>query len=536
MRSKSVARASKREAKLADAMSAKTNDSFVNFFSRIGQGSDNQASLGTMGFNPITRFRVILDWAYRGSWICRKTIKTLPEDMTRAGFDLGSDIKPEYADLIHTSFGVKFQLWEKLCQTMQWARLYGGAIAIMLIDGQDPKDPLKLDSIEKDQFCGLAVLDRWQLDPTLNELVTDLRSHDLGKPKYYRVNADAPFCARKVIHHTRILRFEGDDLPYYQKLAENMWGLSVLEPIWDRVLAFDSTTAGTSQLVYRAHMRTLSIKGLRTIIAAGGDILNALLEQVELMRRYQGIEGISVLDAEDKFENYQYTFSGLDTVLLQMGQQLSGAIDIPLVRLFGQSPVGLNATGESDFRNYYDGINARQNKDLRPQINRLLPVVCKSEGIILPDNFNYGFASLWQMSDQEKSQVGSTVTNAVLAALSEQVISKSVALKELRSVSKNTGMWTNISDEDIKEAEAEPPIPEMPEAPAPDQFLPGANLENTPQDELDQDSKVEFLPGSRKRLRLKKIAGGGFVSSELERSDSANNNPLVHTHLEDQGK
>jgi len=81
-----------------------------------------------------------------------------------------------------------------------------------------------------------------------------------------------------------------------------------------------------------------------------GRMYEALIKQIELIRLYQSNEGMTLMDAKDKFEAHQFSFAGLPDVLLQFGQQISGAIGIPLVRLFGQSPAGLNSTGESDTR------------------------------------------------------------------------------------------------------------------------------------------------------------------------------------------
>jgi hypothetical protein len=50
------------------------------------------------------------------------------------------------------------------------------------------------------------------------------------------------------------------------------------------------------------------------------------------------------------------------------------------VRLLGQSPAGLNSTGESDWRNYYDGINARQNKDLGDGTTTIYKLTAQSAG------------------------------------------------------------------------------------------------------------------------------------------------------------
>lgn len=78
----------------------------------------------------------------------------------------------------------------------------------------------------------------------------------------------------------------------------------------------------------------VSGKGLRKIIAMGGSAYNALVKQIQQIRMWQSNEGMTLMDDEDTFETHQYSFSGLDSILLQLGQQLSGALGIPLVRLW----------------------------------------------------------------------------------------------------------------------------------------------------------------------------------------------------------
>jgi uncharacterized protein len=101
-----------------------------------------------------------------------------------------------------------------------------------------------------------------------------------------------------------------------------------------------------------------------------------------MMRRFQSIEGITLLDAEDEFDGHAHVpFSGISEALLQFGQQLAGALQIPLVRLFGQSPAGLNSTGESDLRNYYDGIHQQQESHLHYPVVRAVRMTAQSLGI-----------------------------------------------------------------------------------------------------------------------------------------------------------
>ncbi|WP_180001228.1 DUF1073 domain-containing protein [Acinetobacter sp. YH12255] len=435
-----------------------TADGFQNFAARLGLGAGSQQDQSTYGFDFLSRDRLKLEAMYRSSWIVGQVVDVVAEDMTREGINLRGLDDPKDAELIQAKLD-ELEIWNGITNVIKWGRLYGGAIAVMLVDGQNVSTPLNIDTVSKDQFKGLMVLDRWLVQPTLQDLVTEY-GPDFGMPKYYDVIADSLGLSNQRIHYSRIIRFDGVDLPYWQRIAENLWGQSVIERLLDRLVAFDSTTTGIAQLVYKAHLRTYKVKGLRSIIAAGGKALDGLVKQMEHIRLWQSNEGMTLMDAEDVFEAHSYSFSGLDAVLLQFGQQLSGASQIPLVRLFGQSPAGMNATGESDLSNYYDNINQQQERRMRTGLGKLLKIVSLSAlGKKLPDSFNFDFASLWQMDDVQKADVATKITDAVCKAEDQGLITQKTALKELRQSSEITGIFSNITDDDIEAANDDPPAP-----------------------------------------------------------------------------
>lgn len=456
MTSRSVVRVASK-VKTAEKGATKTLDSYQNFLSRVGIGTQNLQSASTYGFNPITRLRILLEWMYRGSWMCRVAVDCVAEDMMKAGIDVVSTMPPDDIDKMNAAMR-RHMVWQQLCEVKKWARLYGGCVGVIMIAGQNPSTPLRVETVGKDAYKGLVVLDRWMCEPSLEDLVTEL-GNDLGMPKFYRVTADAPAIPRMSVHHSRVVRFEGYSLPYWQKIAENLWGLSIFENLYDRLVGFDSTTNGTTQLVNRAHLRTYAVEGLREVIAAGGAKLTGLMGMVDMMRSLQSNEGMTLIDAKDKLETQTYNFAGLSDVMLQSAQQLSGALQIPLIRLFGQAPAGLGNTGESDLRIYYDGVKTQQENTLRHPLDKVIRVVCASAGVKVPEGFHYEFRPLWDMKSEEKAAAAKDVTDTVIAANESGLISAATALKEMRQSSKITGVWSNITDEDIDAADQDPPEP-----------------------------------------------------------------------------
>ena len=435
-----------------------TKDSFQNFAARVGLGAGNQHDQSTYGFNFTSRDRLKLEAMYRSSWIVGQVVDVVAEDMTREGITLRGMESPDDVEMINQELD-RLEVWDQLSDTIKWSRLYGGAIAVMLIDGQNVSTPLNVNTVGKDQFKGLLVLDRWMVLPDLQDLVTEY-GPDYGKPKFYDVITDSVGFCNQRIHYSRIIRMDGINLPYWQSIAENLWGQSVIERLEDRLTIFDSATLGAGQLIYKAHLRTYKIKGLRDIIATGGRAFDGLVKQIEHIRLWQSNEGMTLMDAEDEFEAHSYSFSGLNDILLQFGQQLSGATQIPLVRLFGQSPAGLNATGESDLSNYYDNINQQQERRLRTPLHTLLAVMSQSVlGKPLPKTFKFDFASLWQIDDEKKAGIAEKVVSAVCKAEESALISRKTALKELRQSSEITGVFSHITDAEIEEADDEPPAP-----------------------------------------------------------------------------
>ena len=478
-----------------------TGDSFTNFLAKLGANTQNLQSYSQYSLSPfVTRNRIDLEAAYRSSWLVGQVVDTIAEDMTREGVTINSKLPPEDVKLIQSTF-TDLNIWHELANTIKWARLYGGAIAVILTEGADYEKPLNINAIGKGRFKGLVVFDRWMLDPSFGDLVTEI-GPSMGKPKYYRILPGMPALSGQRVHYSRVIRFDGIELPYYQRLAENLWGLSVVERMYDRLIAFDSATQGASQLLHKAHLRTIQVKGFREALALGGATESAVVKQFNYIRLLQTLEGLTVLDGDDNFQVHPYSFSGISDVLMQFGEQISGATGIPLVRLFGQSPAGLSSTGESDLRNYYDHINKLQESQMRAALVKLFDVVGRSVlGKSLPKDFEFEFNSLWQLSDTEKGQIAATDATTIASAYGAGLITKKIGMKELLQSSRVSGRFTNITEEDIESAKEEVPAGEENPFASPPEGSESSGSPLPPSDE-DNEKTIEDLKNDLEALNI----------------------------------
>lgn len=445
-----------------------TADGYNNFTAKLGGYTANVQSGGSYQPGYISRNRVELEFAYRSSFLVGAGVDYMADDMTRKGINISSKLEPGQKGTFET-FWDNIAIWDGLNDTLKWSRLYGGALLVVLLEGQDMSTPLKLDRIKEGQFKGVMCLDRWMVKPSYYDLVTDY-GPEFGKPKFYKVVTNQQGIPPWKIHHTRIIRMEGDSLPFQQAQTENGWGMSVVERIFERIQAFDTATVGTTQLIHKAHLRTYSIEKLRHILALGADnpLYIGLMKHLDMIREFQTIEGMTVMDKGDEFQTHSYSFAGIADVILRFAEQVSGATGIPLVRLFGQSPSGFS-TGDGDLENYYSRVNSLQERRLRRHIRWLLDITWRSLfGQPLPEDFTFEFNKLWEMSDTDRATMASNVATALATAVRDIGMPQHAALNDLRNLSDIIGIGGSITDEDIEDAktqweedepEASPPPP-----------------------------------------------------------------------------
>ena len=445
-----------RNAQKATAQRAKAQDAFSNALARLGFGTPNLLE-GTQYIKQcLTRDYATLNALYRESWIVRRIIDIIPGDMLKNGFHLTTELSPDLLQRFEREMR-NTQLTDKIRKGLKWGRLYGGALGVMLIKGQgdDLASPLDYDMILPGDFVGLMIFDRWNGVSPSSELVSDINDPEYGLPDYYIVTDNATGRMTRV-HHTRCVRFVGNDLPYWEEMSEIYWGASILESVFDELKKRDNVSWNIAQLTFMANLRILKMSDLGQLLASTDstsqqELYRTLMAQNHIMNNM----GMMIMDAADGVETHQYTFGGLADCYEQFIMDISGAAEIPVTKLFGRSPSGMDATGESDLQNYYDMIGEKQETLLRPILNKLLPPLCLSVFGAIPDDLDFDFDPVAEPSDEQRTELAKTGTDIVVSAVNAGLVSPRAGLKELKQQSERTNVWTNITDEDIEKASDE---------------------------------------------------------------------------------
>lgn len=435
-------------------------DAFTNMLARLGAGTPNLLEGTEYTTERMTRDFATLNALYRESWIVRRIVDVIPADMLKNWITITSGIEPAVEKKISLALR-HTQLIDKLKRGMQWGRLYGGALGIMLVkhQGNDLTTPLRLDYIMPGDFAGMLIFDRWNGVSPSSELVDDVTDPEYSYPKYYTIS-DPTNGGMVQIHHSRCIRFPGNLLPYWEELSELQWGASVIEPIMDDLKKRDNVSWNIAQLTFMANLRVLKMEDLGQLLSSTDAISQReLYNTIQAQNILMSNMGLQIMDSKDSMETHQYTFGGLADVYQQFLMDIAGAAEMPVTKLFGRSPAGLNATGESDLQNYYDMIAEKQESYLRPILNKVLPPFIISALGSMPDDFDFDFDPVAEPSDKERAELAKTGTDNVVAAFNAGLISQRMALQELKQQSERTGVWTNITDDDIAKASETVEVP-----------------------------------------------------------------------------
>lgn len=436
-------------------------DSLTNVVSGLGGGAD-KAAFTQYAFSVITQQDV--EASYRTSWLCRKITDLPPYDMTRAwrGWQAeGTEIEAiEAAERV-------FDLPRKVRTALSLARLYGGAALVMGVNGDDPALPLDLNAVKFGSLRYIHVLSRYQL--FIGGLVTDPEDPHFLAPAYYQVTA-AMAANTVLIHPSRVIPFHGQSLPQGSLLqgainGDLFWGDPLMQTIQDAVKNADLTPAAIAQLVHEAKVDVINIPGMM-------DQIGTAAYEAQLMRRLnvasmmKSVTNALVLDGEEEWSSKTVNFTGLPDVARLFLSIAAGAADIPATRLLGQSPQGMNATGESDLRNYYDMLSSRQNTDLRPTLAPLDEVLIRTATGMRSPDVHFTFGSLWQLSATEKATVDKQTADTAMVWVNTGLIPSEALATGAQNRLVDDGTFPGL-DGALADAKAAGDLPEILEEPEP---------------------------------------------------------------------
>lgn len=375
-------------------------DNLKSFISGLGTARDKSASVEYV-YTPLMPNQL---WdMYRSAWMPRKIVEIPADDATRRWRDWQA--KEDQIKLLEAEekrLGVR----QKVRQAIIYARLYGGC-ALLIGDGaSDPSQPLDPESIKKGGLKYLTVVPRIQC--SAGDIGQDPTSERYNLPLYWNVGGSLKGAI--AVHPSRLVIFLGNGTG--QDMVTDGWGDSVLQAVYTAVRNADSAFANVASLIFEAKVDVLRIPNFMNSLA-DPEYSRRLTERARLAMTGKGINGTLMLDKEEEYEQKEVTFGSLPDVMDRFTQFVCGAADIPATRFMSQAPAGMNSTGESDLRNYYDGVTSVQTNDIEPAMAILDECLIRSALGSRDEDIWYSWGSLWQVSAVDAAVIGERSANTI---------------------------------------------------------------------------------------------------------------------------
>jgi len=385
------------------------NDGLANALTGMGMmGRDKSLSTQAQAISFLSQEELE---ALYGEWLPRRIVDIYAEQATRKGFKVLFGGEGAAAEEV---VGIEqviedMHILENFMLSAKNARLYGGAVLLLYIDdgrsADQPVDKKNIRTIE-----GMEVLDRWQIAPVINEE----NLYDYSKATYYQIISGDLIRQPQLtlIHKDRILRFDGDWLPYRIRQRNYGWGMSSLQTIYESFKHYWTGLHSAATLLSEFDIFVHKIKGLAQMLAAGkeADVRNRLVLNDMSKSVYRGY----AIDAEkEELAFISRNFGGIGEILEKTRVDIIGASKIPHTVLFGESPGGLGSTGRSEERDFAKTLADYQQSTFHRPLKQLLEYIMLSQtgptkGRI-PKSWRVHFNDLFELNEREKADVRARV-------------------------------------------------------------------------------------------------------------------------------
>ena len=441
-------------------------DGYINLLNRYGTQRDSSEaySYEPEGCVPDE----ILTSQYATNGLFAKIIDIPAQEAAKGGFSLNISDR-NVAEYLERQFG-RLRLRAALEEALKWSRLYGGALAVMIIDDgsenlEAPADWACARSVEE-----IAVYERACVQPDYASLYawrgTEGPTGRKGvsmtrRPEYYSVySAYGSFR----VHESRCLVFRNGRMPErVVPQTYRYWGVPEYARIKRALRETVTAHSNAGKMLERSVQAIYKMRNLAQLLSTdeGED---AVLRRLQVIDESRGIMNSMAIDAEGEDYTFQtFALSGISEAVNASCNMLSAITEIPQTKLFGRSPAGMNATGDGDLENYYGFISKIQETQLRDNIclltDALIRCAVNTGKLSGVPPYRLEFRSLWSMSDADKARLEQTraQTEMTRAQMAQMYIQLGIlSPEEERRRLRKAGLF-GITDDALPQREGAPP-------------------------------------------------------------------------------
>lgn len=435
-------------------------DGYVNMMTKYGTSKDASEQY-VYQREPVVPDELLTTY-YEGNGLFAKIIDAPAEEALKHGFHLDGINDQKIEDFYRNALDELD--WEETATTgLRWARLFGGSIAVMLInDGRGLEEPLNWRSIKS--IDDIRVYDRSLIRPDYASMFSydpddpfGTRGSRLGMPEWYDVYSRY---GNFRVHDSRVLTFQNGLLPENTSNTEyQLWGMPEYVKI-KRALRDVEVSHGTApKLLDRSVQAIYKMKDLANELATedGEEVILKRLQVIDMARSW--LNSIAIDSEGEDYSFRQFTFTGASEIINATCNFLSALTSIPQTVLFGRSPAGMNATGTSDLENWYSYVERYQKRLIRKNLRYLLSIIFQAglrNGEIdeIPP-INIVFEPLWTLSEQEQATLEATKAQAQATRAATAATYVNMGAVDPSEIRKNLAKTGEFDIEEVFEDESD---------------------------------------------------------------------------------
>lgn len=354
-------------------------------------------------------------------WLVNKACSMMGKDGVRNWFDIsrvdGKSLDSKEIERLKR-FDKRYKLRQNLEEFSRYTNVFGIRIAIFQVDSTDPEyyeKPFNLDGVTAGSYRGISQVDPNWCTPILRgKSLSDPSSAHFYEPDYWMING-------KRYHRTHLVIGRTEQPSDILKPTYQFAGISLVQKIFERIYAAERS-ANESPLLLMTK-RTTSLKVNTDSVAANQGKFE---QRLRAWMAWRDNFAVKVLGEDEELAETDTTLADVDDVVMQQYLLVASVADIPVARLLGTSPSGLNATGEFEMASYYDAVSTLQENLLSPFVERHHAILSRSLGL------EYTIEHTWRPLDTPTAEAQANVNKLKADADSVLILAGVVTPSEAR--------------------------------------------------------------------------------------------------------
>lgn len=355
---------------------------------------------------------------YYTDGIARRIIDVVPEEMVTRGFTLnGIDDDSEFR-----SVWDGYKIDQQIIDALAWSRLFGGSAILALInDGR----ALTSQAVIGAKLEAVRVYDKDSIKVASRE--TNARSPRYGKPKTYTISND--YGTPYNVHYSRIHVIDGERIPEAKRKVRNGWGASVLnDSLINAIKDYNECEMLATELLRRKQQAVWKAKNLADMCDSDEGVQAARIRLAQVDDN-SGVGRAIGIDANDEeYSVLNSDISGVDRFLDKKMDRIVSISGIHEIIIKNKNTGGVSASQNTALETFYKLIDRKRKEDYQPILEFLLPFVVDET------EFDIVFSPLSMPSEKEQAETTKLKVEAIVAAMSEQIMGISEGRDTLRSI------------------------------------------------------------------------------------------------------